>query len=366
MFRGRFFILAMRAAMDMTGKGLVLVTGASGFVGKWTTIELLRAGYSVRGTVRSEAKAEQVRRAADAQLGQGASDRLSFAMVDLLEDRGWAEAMQGVLAVMHVATAIRGDEPKDASLVIRPAIEGTERVLRFAHAAGVRRIVMTSSIATVGYGHGHVTGKRVYDETYFTNLDGMKFTWAYCRGKTVAEQNAWTFCKANGIDLTTIHPGAIIGPALDDDASISIQMVTGLLDGSTPAMPSNGFAVVDVRDVAALHVAALEKPEAKGQRYLAAAEYMPFRAVADVLAEAYPQYAISQKDVPDWIIRLMARFGGPVRQIINDIGNEKHYDPKKSVALLGRPYITARDAILATAESALKLKLCTPKLRRAA
>jgi dihydroflavonol-4-reductase len=347
----------------MTDKGLVLVTGASGFVGKWTAIELLKAGYAVRGTVRSEAKAEQVREAAVAQLGAECLSRLSFATADLLDDAGWPEAMNGVTAVMHVATVIRGDEPRDSSLVIRPALEGTERVLRFAHAAGIKRIIMTSSIATVGYGHGQVTGKRVYDETFSTNLDNMQFTWAYCVGKTKAEQRAWAFCREHGIDLTTIHPGAIIGPALDADASISIQMVTGLLDGSTPAMPSNGFAVVDVRDVAALHVAALEHPEAKGQRYLATSAYTPFLQVAEILAAAYPDYAISQKRVPDWLIKLIARFGGPARQIINDIGNEKHYDPKKSVGLLGRPYITPRQAILDTAESALRLKLCTPKLK---
>ena len=345
------------------GRGLVLVTGASGFVGKWTVIELLRAGFAVRGTVRSEAKAEQVRKAVASEVGAEALDRLSFASADLLNDTGWLEAMQGVTAVMHVATVIRGDEPKDSSLVIRPAVEGTERVLRFARDAGITRIVMTSSIATVGYGHGQVSGKRVYDETFHTNIDGMKFTWAYCIGKTRAEQSAWSFCRANGIDLTTIHPGAIIGPALDDDASISIQMVTGLLDGTTPAMPSNGFAVVDVRDVAALHVAALLRPEAAGERYLATAEYVPFTGVGDVLRAAYPHYEVTIRTVPDWLIRILARFGGPARQIINDIGNEKHYDRTKSEALLGRPYRSGKEAILASAESALRLGLCKPKLK---
>ncbi|SFZ81140.1 dihydroflavonol-4-reductase [Devosia enhydra] len=343
------------------GRGLVLVTGASGFVGKWTVIELLRAGFSVRGTVRSEAKAEQVRKAVTVEVGGDSLSRLSFAYVDLLADKGWPDAMRGVAAVMHVATVIRGDEPRDSSLVIRPAVEGTERVLRFARDAGITRIVMTSSIATVGYGHGQVSGKKVYDETFHTNLDGMKFTWAYCIGKTRAEQSAWSFCRANGIDLTTIHPGAIIGPALDDDASISIQMVTGLLDGTTPAMPSNGFAVVDVRDVAALHVAALLRPEAAGERYLATAEYVPFTGVGDVLREAYPQYEVTIRTVPDWLIGLLARFGGPARQIINDIGNEKHYDRTKSEALLGRPYRSGKEAILASAESALRLGLCKPK-----
>jgi dihydroflavonol-4-reductase len=345
----------------MTDKPLVLVTGASGFVGKWTAVEALRAGYPVRGTVRSLDKEPAVRAAVTAQLGQGANDQLQLVIADLLDDRGWSEAMAGVGAVLHTAAAIRGDEPRDQSLVIRPAIEGTERVLRFAHAAGIKRIVITSSIATVGYGHGHTTGKKVYDETYFTNLEGMRWTWAYCIGKTKAEQAAWAFAKASGMAVTTIHPGAIIGPALDDDASISIGLVTSLLDGTVPAMPSNGFSIIDVRDVAALHIAALEHPEAEGERYLATGEYVPFPRVADILRDAYPDRKITRRFVPDWIIRLMAYFGGPIRQIINDIGNEKHFDGRKGERLLGRKYIPARQSILDTAEAAIRLNLLVPK-----
>ena len=342
----------------MADKGPVLVTGASGFVGKWTLVELLRRGYPVRGTVRSIAgKADQIRQAARAEAGSDSLDRLELVEVDLLDDAGWADAMRGVSAVMHVATVIRGDEPKDASLVVRPAMEGTARALRFAKEADIRRIVLTSSIATVGYGHGHTTGRRVYDETYFTNLENMRWTWAYCIGKTKAERAAWDYAKEHGLELTSIHPGAIIGPALDADASISIGLVTGLLDGATPALPTNGFSIIDVRDVAEMHVAALESPEAIGQRYLATAEYMPFPAVADVLREAYPAHRVTARIVPDWIIRMLAVFGGPTRQIINDIGNEKVFDGSKGERLLGRSYIPARQSILDTAEAALKLGL---------
>jgi len=341
----------------MAEKGRVLVTGASGFVGKWTLIELLKAGYPVRGTVRSLAKAAQVRAAASAQAGEGVLARLELVETDLLDDAGWTEAMQGMDAVMHIAAAIRSDEPKDASLVVRPAVEGTARVLRFAHAAGIRRCILTSSIATVGYGHGHTTGRRVYTEEHFTDLGNMRWTWAYCVGKTTAERAAWEFARANGLRLTTIHPGAIIGPALDDDASISIGMVTGLFDGRTPALPSNGFSIVDVRDVAAMHVAALEDPAAAGQRYLATAEYVPFPQIAEILRQAYPDRNITARRVPDWIIKLMARFGGPTRQIINDIGNEKIFDGAKGEALMGRKYIPARQSIIDTAESAIHLGL---------
>ena len=336
---------------------LILVTGASGFVGKWCVVKLLQKGYRVRGTVRSEAKATQVRDTVTREVGPEAAGRLDLIHCDILDDGGWADAMRGVDAVMHVATAIRGDEPKDQSVVIRPAMEGTARVLRFAHQAGIKRVILTSSIAAVGYGHGQTSGTRVYNETHFTNLENMRWTWAYCIGKTRAEQAAWTYAKANGMELTTIHPGAIIGPALDDDASISLGMVSGLLDNSTPALPSNGFSIIDVRDVADLHVAALEHPEAAGERYLATAEYMPFPKVAEVIRRAYPDRKIVKRSVPDWVIRIVAMFGGPARQIINDIGNEKIFDGSKGERLLGRKYIGARESILATAESVIRLGL---------
>jgi len=346
----------------MASKGVVLVTGASGFVGKWTVIELLAAGYSVRGTVRSMSKAEAVRGAAAKALAGDVGDRLEFAVCDLMDDAGWAQAMVGIDAVMHVAAQILAIEPKNPDLVIGPAVEGTRRVLRFSAEAGITRVILTSSIATVGYGHGHIRGKRIYTEEHYTNLQGMKFTWAYCTGKTRAEQAAWAFAKEKGLKLTTIHPGAILGPAVDDDASISLGMVSGLLEGTTPAMPSNGFSIIDVRDVAAIHIAALEQPDSAGERYLATSDYVPFPEVANILRVAYPERSVTSKSVPDWIIKLLARFGGPTRQIINDIGNEKHFSRTKGEALLGRPFISAKDAILSSAESLIELGLLKPKV----
>lgn len=345
----------------MAAKGLILVTGVTGFVGKWTAIRLLQAGYRVRGSMRAIAsRAEQVRRSIASVAGLDSLARLELVELDILDDRGWVDAVRGVDVMMHVAAAIRVDEPRDQNLVIRPAVEGTARALRFAHAAGIRRVILTSSIATVGYGHGQTTGTRFYDETFFTDLEAMRWTWAYCVGKTRAERAAWEYAKANGLELTTIHPGAIIGPALDDDASVSIMMVTGLMDGSTPATPSNGFSIIDVRDVADMHVAALENPESIGQRYLATAEYVPFPRVAAILRELYPKRKITRAAVPDWLIKTIARFGGPARQIINDIGNEKHFDGSKGQRLLGRRYIPARQSIHDTAESAIRLGMIRP------
>ncbi len=355
-FRGRLFAFWGEAM------GLVLVTGASGFVAKHVIGQLLNAGHDVRGTVRGQGKVPGIW-AAVAALAPGRESSLELVEADLLDDHGWAEAMRGVSAVMHVAAAIVAVEPKDPDVVVRPAVEGTERVLAFAHAAGITRVIMTSSIATVGYGLGHDRGVRRYSEADFTNLDGMRQSWAYCIGKTRAERAAWAFAEMHGMDLTTIHPGAILGPATDADTSISLGLVTGLLDGSTPALARIGFAISDVRDVAAMHVAALEKPESIGQRYLCTGPYMTFAQVADVLRAAYPDYPVTRKVIPDWIIRIISALGGPTRQIINDLGNEKHFDGSKGEVLLGRAYRSNEEAILSAAESGIRLGLVKPKAR---
>lgn len=338
----------------------VVVTGASGFVAKHLIGELLRAGYRVRGTVRNRTKLRNIQAAMDV-LAPGAEDRLEIVEADLLDDAGWAIAMEDAQAVMHVAAAIVAQEPRDASTVIRPAVEGTERVLRFAQAEGIKRVVMTSSIATVGYGHGHEKGARTYTEADFTDLTKLRRPWAYCIGKTRAEQAAWAFASGKGMSLTTIHPGAILGPATDPETSISLGLVSGLLDGSTPAMPRIGFAISDVRDVAAMHLAALQDPESIGQRYLCTGPYMSFEDVAAVLRAHYPDYPVTLKTVPDWIMRVMALSGGPVRQIINDIGNQKHFDGAKGESLLGRPYRTNEDAVLSAAESLIRFNLVNPR-----
>lgn len=338
----------------------VVVTGASGFVAKHLIGELLRAGYRVRGTVRNRTKLRNIQAAMDV-LAPGAEDRLEIVEADLLDDAGWAIAMEDAQAVMHVAAAIVAQEPRDASTVIRPAVEGTERVLRFAQAEGIKRVVMTSSIATVGYGHGHEKGARTYTEADFTDLTKLRRPWAYCIGKTRAEQAAWAFASGRGMSLTTIHPGAILGPATDPETSISLGLVSGLLDGLTPAMPRIGFAISDVRDVAAMHLAALQDPESIGQRYLCTGPYMSFEDVAAVLRAHYPDYPVTLKTVPDWIMRVMALSGGPVRQIINDIGNQKHFDGAKGESLLGRPYRTNEDAVRSAAESLIRFNLVKSK-----
>ena len=335
----------------------IVVTGISGYVGKWVAHALLARGYRVRGTLRDLGKQQQVMDTLQARLGDEAVSRLSFVKADLLARDDWPDALAGADAVMHVATHVVGAEPKDANSVIAPAVAGTDNVLAAAHANGISRVIITSSIATVGYGQGHVTGKRVYTEANHTDLDNMRFTWAYCIGKTRAEQHAWAFAEEHGMAVTTIHPGMILGPPLDSDAGVSIGLVEGLLTGNPPAFPDLGFSLTDVRDCADMHVAALESPEAAGQRYLCTSRYLHFTEIADVLRKAYPQAPVPSKSVPSWLMRLLVYWQPTIRQIIDDIGNEKHFDGTKGRDLLGRDYRAPEQTILDSAKGLIDLGL---------
>tara|TARA_R110002124_G_scaffold63350_42_gene173507 strand:- start:25633 stop:26679 length:1047 start_codon:yes stop_codon:yes gene_type:complete len=334
----------------MTGD-LVLVTGASGFVGKWTVIELLRAGFSVRGSVRSEATADSVRRAVVAALGDEVLYRLSFVKLDLMLDNGWLKAMLKVDAIVHSAAQVLGEEPRDTRKVIGPAVDGTERVMRFATLTGVRRVVVTSSAVTIGYGHQHANGQRIYSEVDFTDLAAVQLPWADCIGKTKAERVAWAYARNEDLNVTTIHPGLVLGPVLDDRCNASVKMVLSVMQGSLPALPRCGLSVVDVRDVALMHVAALRHAGSIGERYLAASDYVSFPQMAAILASAYPHLAITRRIAPDWVVRLLARFGGSARLIVNDIGKEKYYARAKGEALLGKAFSSGESTILTTAQS---------------
>ncbi len=342
--------------MEPNGK-TVVVTGISGYVGKWVALRLLQKGYSVRGTLRAPGKREQVEASLSAHLDEIVTSRLSFAEADLLDADGWTAAFAGAAAVMHTATHVVASEPRNPEDVIRPVVEGTANVLSAAKTQGIDRVVITSSIATVGYGQDHLGGERTYTEDNWTNLDNMRWTWAYCIGKTRAECNAWDFARAKDMALTTIHPGMILGPPLDADAGVSLQLILGLLNGQTPAYPNLGFALSDVRDVADLHMAALEDEAAVGQRYLCTASYLQFSDLAAKLGAAYPDAPVPTRAVPDWLLRILVYWHRDIRQIINDIGNQKHYDGSKGRALLGREYRSTEETIRDSAEKLMELKL---------
>jgi nucleoside-diphosphate-sugar epimerase len=332
---------------------LVLVTGASGFIGAHCIKRLHEDGHRVRGTVRSLSREAEVREMA----GDGPLDLVT---ADLTADDGWAEAVAGCEYVLHVASPFPLAQPKHEDDLIVPARDGALRVLRAARDAGVKRVVMTSSFAAIGYGHGH-PGSATYDETSWTDVDGPDVS-AYAKSKTIAERAAWDFIAADGgsLELAVVNPVAVLGPLLGPDASTSIELVKRLMDGSMPGTPKVGFGLVDVRDVADLHVRAMTAPAAAGERFLAIGE--DFRWVSEMsawLRDALPDRAkkIPKRELPNVLVRVAARFDGSLRQLTPELGVAKHATNEKARSVLGWAPRTDREAVVATAESLLALGL---------
>ena len=336
---------------------LVLVTGGSGFVGSYCILQLLADGHTVRTTVRNLKREADVR----AMLmvgGVDAGSRLSFFAANLESDAGWTQAAAGCDYVLHVASPIPPSIPKHEDELIVPAREGALRVLRAARDARVKRVVLTSSFAAIGYGHRPQTAP--FDETSWTNLEGHGAT-AYIKSKTLAERAAWEFVeKEGGIELAVINPTAVLGPVLGPDYSPSIMIVQRMLDGAIPGCPQRWFGIVDVRDLADLHVRAMISPAARGERFLAAAgDFMPMLDIAKVLKARMGAAAakVPARQLPNWVVRLAALRDPALRQITAELGRPKNGTHAKARGLLGWKPRSSEDAIVASAESLIRLGL---------
>lgn len=335
---------------------MVLVTGGSGFIAAHCILRLLAAGYDVRTTVRSLKRESEVR----AMLKAGGADpgtRLSFAEADLLQDDGWAAAVRGCQYVLHVASPLPPGVPKHENDLIIPAREGTLRVLGAARDAGVKRVVQTSSYAAIGYGHPEMN--RPFNELDWTNPDGNDVT-AYTKSKTLAERAAWDFMarEGGGLELAVVNPVVVFGPVLGADYSTSILLVKKLLDGAFPGVPKLWIGIVDVRDVADLHLRAMTDLKAKGERFLAVAgDFMPLREIALVLKQRLGAAArkVPTRELPNWMVRLAALKDPAVKLITPELGKKKNATGAKARQMLGWTPLSNEDAILATAESLLRL-----------
>jgi nucleoside-diphosphate-sugar epimerase len=338
----------------------VLVTGGSGFVGSHCILQLLAAGHRVRTTVRNLKRESDVR----AMLKEGGAEpgeRLSFVATDLGSDAGWADAVAGCTHVLHVASPFPPSVPKHEDELIVPAREGALRVLRAARDAGVTRVVLTSSFAAVGYGHEQRA--EPFDETSWTRLDGGGVT-PYVKSKTLAERAAWEFLAREGgrLELAVVHPVGVFGPVLGPDYSNSILVVQRLLNG-IPACPRLYLAVVDVRDVADLHLRAMTHPAARGERFLATASpALSMLDIARVLKSRLGTAAkrVPTREMPDWIVRIAGIFDPALRQIVPSLGEIRHASSEKARRVLGWAPRPPEDALLATAESLQRLGLLKP------
>jgi dihydroflavonol-4-reductase len=306
------------------GEQTVLVTGGSGFLGGWCLVELLQRGYRARTTVRSLAREGEVRANVGSQVAVG--DRLSVLAADLTKDEGWAQAIDGCDFVLHVASPFPPAQPKDPDELIVPAREGTLRVLRASLDAGVKRVVVTSSVAAVRHGASEERQQaRPLTEEDWSDPDNPHVT-PYTRSKTIAELAAWEYVRAQGVQerLATVQPGAIVGPVLGDDLSYSLQTVQRMLTGRMPGVPRLGFSFIDVRDVAALHVGAMTAPDAGGQRLIAAGTFLWLSEVAAILRERLGADAsrVPRRGVPNFVVRVLARFDPELRSIVGDLGEK--------------------------------------------
>ena len=336
----------------------VLVTGGSGFIGLHTILQLLAAGHQVRTTVRNLKREPDVR----AMLKVGgidAGDKLTFFAADLEKDAGWKEAVAGCDYVHHVASPIPPNAPKHEDELIIPAREGALRVLRASRDAGVKRVVMTSSFAAIGYGHQPQTAP--FDETTWSDLSNREIA-AYPKSKTLAERAAWDFIAKEGasLELAVVNPVAVFGPVLGPDYSPSILIVQRLMDGALPGCPRISFGAVDVRDVADLHLRAMTHPAAKGERFLAVAgANMSMLEIAHVLKARMGAAAkrVPTRQLPDWLLRLAALRDPAVKLIIPELGVVKSATHEKATRVLGWVPRSNEECIVATAESLVRLGL---------
>ena len=336
----------------------VLVTGGSGFIGSHCILQLLAAGHQVRTTVRNLKREGDVRamlKESEADLG----DRLSFVVADLENDAGWTDAVSGCEHVLHVASPFPASVPRHEDELIVPAREGALRVLRASRAAGVKRVVLTSSFAAIGY--GKEPQSRAYDETHWTDPTIPDLT-AYVKSKTLAERAGWDFVakEGGGLELSVVNPVGVFGPVLGPDYATSILLVQRLMDGAMPGLPRLFFGIVDVRDVADLHIRAMTHPAAKGERFLAVSgDFMSILEIALVLKSRMGDAArrVPTRELPNWLVRLAAMRDPAIKQIIPELGKVRNATGEKATRLLGWTPRSREDAIVATAESLVRLGL---------
>ncbi len=326
---------------------LVLVTGASGFIGTHTVLALLEKGYRVRGMIRDPSRAESL-----TSLFENLSQTealVDFVTGDLTKDKGWKQAAQGCDYLLHLASPIPLNSPRGRNALVKPARDGALRALRAAKDADCKRVVLTSSLASVTYQQEHTQG-RPYTEDDWSDPENREIS-PYIRSKILAERAAWEFAEEHKLDLATICPGLVLGPVLESDIGTSAQVVKQLLDGTLPMYPRFGFSIVDVRDVAAMHVMAMTNPKAEGQRFVCGGEFMWLEDIGRILQETYPDRKLPKRRMPNWLVRVAAMFNPPLRAVLGDLGRTQIVSHEKATTLLGWQPRPEEEAIRATAES---------------
>jgi dihydroflavonol-4-reductase len=335
----------------------VLITGASGYIGKHITLALLNQGYAVRASVRNLNKSSEVRNAVRPHLLDSSEldSLLTFVELDLEKDAGWDAALDGIDVLMHTASPFPLASPKDENDLIRPAVDGTLRALKAAHNSGVKRVILTSSMAAI-YGRELPAGASEYDETMWTDVTHPVGRGAYTKSKTLAEKAAWDYVKSDApeIALTTINPVLVLGAPLDKNFGSSISLVERILKGSDPMLPDLKFAIVDVRDVAKMHVDAVKNDATKGERILSSSETKSFVEMAKFLKSVYPKSKVKTAQAPTAIIKALSLFDGSIKTILPLLGKPMRISNAKAKRLLGINFIPVEVTLRDSADYLIK------------
>ena len=326
----------------------VLLTGAGGYIGKHVALQLLNKGYEVRASVRDLKRSQEVKDAITPHLAPGVNleKALTFVLLDLNKDSGWDEALAGVDVLMHTASPFPIASPKNEDEIIRPAVDGTLRALRAAKAAGVKRVVLTSSVAAI-YGCDLPTGVSEFDETMWTDVTHPVGSVAYTKSKTLAEKAAWDFVtsQATEIALTTINPVLVMGAPLDRHYGSSISVVERVLKGKDPMLPDLRFGIVDVKDVAKMHVECIDVKTTFGQRILASSGTLSFVQIAEIIKSAYPESKTKTGKAPNFLIKFLANFDADIKAVLPLLGKPMLVSNKRAKSLLGMSFISAETSV---------------------
>jgi len=327
----------------------VLVTGISGYIGQHCAAELLKKGYAVRGSVRSLSKTDAVTNGIKTVVDP--KGNLEYCELNLLKDEGWDKAMEGCDYVLHVASPYVSSEPKDENDLIKPAVEGTQRALKSAKKAGIKRVVLTSSVASM---LGDINGSDINQDSW-TNVNAKNAT-AYLKSKTLAEKSAWDFINAqegeNKLELVVVNPGPVYGPTLSGNLSgESMNMFKNMITGKMPMLPKAAVNMSDVRDVAAIHVQALENEKANGKRFIVTTEKAhAFQEMAQILkSNGYDK--VSTKLAPNFLLKFMSNFSSELKGMRPFIGNTFNGDVSETMKTFNWKPIPLEKTVLDTAES---------------
>ncbi len=333
----------------------ILVTGAGGFVALHTIIQLLQQGYKVRATLRTLSREAKVRETIAKYVDSNGN--LEIVTADLMQEEGWKEAVAGCESVLHVASPFPLFEPKHEDELIVPAVQGTQRVLRAAHDANIKRVVIVSSVAAVSSGHNGEN--RTFTEDDWSLIENN--IGAYAKSKTLAEREAWKFINGaenkNKMEMIAINPPLILGPVPNKDVRTSIELIRTLMLGQAPGVGRIKMGAVDVRDVASAIILAMNTPEAAGNRFLAPADRsLWLKDIADLLYSNYAAkgYKINRIQFPSFLVRLIGLFDKKIARVTEALDWDYELSNEKAKRILKWTPRPAEESILAMAESLIE------------